>query len=130
MKRGNIKITAYIFISIFIFTHCNRYNSDKVNTEMIQGKWLLTEAERIGYDTIEIDYEQELTYLVFDGNKCSQYMSDLKDTINFTFLIHDYDLELYEDSIPFRKLFIDILTSDSLVLSFKDDKWKYKKIEQ
>lgn len=130
MKRVNIIITAAILISVFAFASCTPYNSDQVNTKLIQGKWLLVEADRAVFDTIEVDYTKDLTYLIFEGNKCSQYMSDWEDTIDFSYTIHDYELDLYKDSIPFRKLIINALAPDSLVLSFKEDKWKYKKLEQ
>ncbi|MBK5721931.1 hypothetical protein JGH11_13710 [Dysgonomonas sp. Marseille-P4677] len=130
MERNRIIATVSILISIFTFVNCTPYNSDKVNTDLIQGKWLLIEADRSVYDTVEVDYTKDLTYLIFEEDRCRQYMSDWKDTMEFIYTIHNYELTLYKDSIPFRMLDIKTLTSDSLVLSFKDDKWEYKKLEQ
>ncbi len=114
----------------YLFCGCTPYNADKVNTSLIQGKWILTNVDRVIYDSINVDYNKERTYLIFEGDKCAQHMSDLKDTLNFRFTIHNYELSLYIDDTPFRSLDIDALSKDSLVLSLADNKWVYKKAEQ
>lgn len=123
-----------LFISsiIYIFVTCTPYNSDKVNTELIQGKWQLmdTKNHKDKLDTVQIDYSEEFTYLIFKGNKCIQYMPDLADTLDFTFSIYDYKLTLYKDSIYINKLNIDSLSSDKLVLSQENSEHIYKKIKQ
>lgn len=81
-------------------------------------------------DTVEVDYARELTFLVFEGDKCTQLMPDLKDTVHFTFVIHDYYLKLYKDSTLINNLNIDSLTQDKLILSQKKSEHIYKKIRQ
>lgn len=130
MEKVCITTKVFILIFTFVFTGCTPYDSDKVNTGLIQGKWMLIEADRAIYDSVEVNYTKELTVLIFEGNRCRQYMSDWKDTIEFRYAIHNYELELYKDSMPFRKLIIATLAPDSMILSFKEDSWKYKKIEQ
>lgn len=117
---------------VCIFMSCTSYDSNKVNTELIQGKWQLVDIEhsRHQYDTLSIDYLKEITFLVFDGNKCTQNMPDLEDTLNLTFSIHDFKLMLYKDSICINKLNIDSLTSEKLVLSQEDSEHIYTKIMQ
>lgn len=116
-----------LFITGYLFCCCTPYNADKVNNSLIQGKWILTDVDRAVYDSINVDYNKERTYLIFDGDKCAQHMSDWEDTLNFRFTIHNYELNLYKDDTPFRSLDIDALSKDSLVLSIADNKWVYKK---
>ena len=129
MGRCASIILKFLF-AVFLLYACTPYNADKVNTGLIQGKWELTDVDREVYDSINVDYNNERTYLVFDGDEFIQYMSDWKDTLNFRFTIHNYELNLYKGDDPFRSLDIDALTNDSLVLSFAENKWVYKKTEQ
>ncbi|WP_051697679.1 hypothetical protein [Prevotella sp. 10(H)] len=125
-----VSIAILFILGICIYS-CTPYDSDRVNTGLIQGKWVLADAERtVMYDTVNVDYNKELTFLIFEGNKCSQHMSDIKDTIDFTFVIRNYELRLYKDDKPFRKLDIDLLSADSLILSVTDNIWIYKKAGQ
>ncbi|SBV93932.1 hypothetical protein [uncultured Dysgonomonas sp.] len=119
-----------LFLTVYLFCGCTPYNADKVNTSLIQGKWILTDVDRVIYDSINVDYNKERTYLIFEGDKCAQHMSDWKDTLTFRFTIHNYELNLYKDDAPFRSLDIDALSQDSLVLSAGENKWVYKKAEQ
>lgn len=123
---------VFITAIVCIFIACTSYNSNKVNTELIQGKWQLVDIEHSSheYDTLSIDYLEEITLLRFDGDKCIQYMPDLGDTLNFTFAIHDYKLMLYKDNVFINRLNIDSLTSDKLVLSQTDSEHIYRKIRQ
>ena len=127
MLQFNRLILSILFTSLLLC--CKPYNSDEANQKLIQGKWMLVDADRDLLDTIKVDYNKQVTYLVFTGNKCSQQMVDLNETTDYTFTISDFDLNLHTDSVLDNKLHIDLLTADSLILS-KGDKslWKYKKI--
>lgn len=110
---------------------CKPYNSDEANHKLIQGKWMLVDVERDMFDTVKVDYNKQLTYLIFNDNKCSQQMVDLNETSNYTFTIRDFDLNLYTDSVLNNTLHINKLTTDSLILSKGDSGlWKYKKTVQ
>lgn len=136
-KRHNImekrmqKIIFTIAISALFIT-CTSYDSNKVNTNLIQGKWQLVDTENQNniLDTVRIDYSKEITYLTFNGTTCTQHMPDLADTLNFTFSIYDYKLMLYKDNVLVNKLDIDSLNSDKLVLSQEKSEHIYKKIRQ
>jgi hypothetical protein len=119
-----------LFLTGYLLCGCTPYNADKVNSGLIQGKWILADVDRAIYDSVNVDYNKERTYLIFDGDKCTQYMSDRKDSMNFRFTIHNYELNLYKDDVPFRSLDIETLSKDSLVLSVTENKWVYKKAEQ
>lgn len=125
------KIIYIITISVLLIT-CTSYDSNKVNTNLIQGKWQLidTENHSDALDTVLIDYSTEITYLTFDGTRCTQYMPDLADTLKFTFSIHDYKLMLYKDNVLVNKLDIDSLSSEKLILSQNKGGHIYKKIRQ
>lgn len=119
-----------IIILICCSAGCKRFNSDEFNQQMIQGKWRLMDVKRKAYDSIMIDYNQQVTYLVFDGNKCTQEMIGLT-TSNYTFSIHNYTLTLYVDSVFENKLEINTLTKDSLIFTQgRNSKWKYIRMEQ
>ena len=117
-----------IIILICCSAGCKRFNSDEFNQQMIQGKWRLMDVKRKAYDSIMIDYNQQVTYLVFDGNNCTQEMVGLT-TSNYTFSIHNYTLTLYADSVFDNKLEINTLTKDSLIFTQgRNSKWKYIKM--
>jgi len=126
MKYRLIKTLATTFVCAFFA--CTSYNSDKANTELIQGKWLLVDVDHSIYDTITVDYSNEQTFLIFEGSKCIQYMPDLNDTLDLTFSIHNFQLVLYKDSIPLSKFMIDTLTTEELILSHEKSERLYKKI--
>lgn len=130
--NSHMQKTIFITAIVCIFIGCTSYNSNKVNTELIQGKWQLVDIEHFShqYDTLSIDYLEEITFLVFDGDKCTQYMPDLGDTLNLTFSILDYKLMLYKGEVCINKLNIDSLTSERLVLSQEDSEHIYTKIRQ
>lgn len=129
MLRTNKIILLTLFTSLLLC--CKPYNSDKANHKLIQGKWMLVDAKRGLLDTVKVDYDKQITYLVFNGDKCSQQMVDLNETSEYTFTISDFELNLHTDSVLNNTLHINLLTADSLILSKGDDSlWKYKKIEQ
>lgn len=129
MLRTNKIILLTLFTSLLLC--CKPYNSDKANHKLIQGKWMLVDAERNLLDTIKVDYDKQITYLVFNGDKCSQQMVDLNEISEYTFTISDFELNLHTDSVLNNTLHINLLTADSLILSKGDDSlWKYKRIEQ
>ncbi|MBD8390122.1 hypothetical protein [Dysgonomonas sp. BGC7] len=123
-------IIPFILIT-FIYLQCTPYNSDKVNHQLIQGKWMLVEADHNNkiLDTVKVDYQNNQTILVFDDNNFTQYMPDLNDTINLRFLIKDYSLALLKDTIFVNTFSIKQLTQDSLILSQETNKRIYKKIK-
>jgi hypothetical protein len=124
-----VHIIIPFLTGIYLLGGCTPYNADKANTGLIQGKWTLTGVNRTTYDTVKVDYNEERTYLIFEGNKCAQYMSDWEDTLNFIFIIHNYELSLYKDDELLRRLDIEALSNDSLILSVAEDKWIYKKLD-
>jgi len=98
---------------------------------MIQGKWQLVEASHTmeEFDTAFIDYEQEKTILIFEGNKCSQYMPSWGDTLEFTFDIHNFRMTIFSDTAKVNTFDIIALTADSLILNDRLSLRKYKKTE-
>lgn len=121
--------TVIIFILLSIVS-CTYYNSDKVNMKMIQGKWQLVDVEHNIYDTVSVDYTKEQTYLIFEDDKCTQYMPDLKDTLKLNFSIRDYQLAFIKDSTLISVFSIDSLTEQTLILSHETNERIYKKVEQ
>lgn len=120
-----------VTISVLLFiASCTYYNSDKVNTKMIQGKWQLIDVEHNIYDTVSVDYTKEQTYLIFEDDRCTQYMPDLKDTLHLIFSIRDYQLAFFKDSTLVSVFSIDSLTEQTLILSHETNERIYKKIEQ
>ncbi len=131
MKIFSHTIITVILI-LFLFSFCTPYNSNKVNYEMIQGKWLLTNSKhaKVEIDTVFIDFEKEQIMLTFEDNKCTQYMPYMNDTLEFTFYIDDYKLALYKDTSWINTFGIVALTQDSLILLNNTTLRKYKKIGQ
>lgn len=132
-NKYDIMIKVYniaFVILICILSSCKRFDSDTLNRQMIQGKWRLVDVERKAYDSVKIDYTQQVTYLIFDGDKCTQDMVGLT-TSNYRFTIHNYMLTLYVDSVFDNRLEINTLTRDSLIFTQgKDSQWTYIKMEQ
>lgn len=131
MKRA-IYTTILILSALLTLSVCTPYNSNKVNYETIQGKWMLVDAHHAmeKVDTVFMDFEKEQTILLFEDNKCTQYMSYMNDTLTFTFYIDDYKLALYKDTVPINVFGIVALTQDSLILLNNVTLRKYKKIGQ
>lgn len=116
---------------ILLLCNCKPYNADESNNKLIQGKWMLVDADRDDYDSVKIDYSRQVTYLIFDGDKCTQQMPDLDEDSNYRFIINNYELKLYQDTALVNMLKINTLSADSLVLTqFENSCWKYIKIEQ
>jgi hypothetical protein len=125
------KKTIFFILFTSLLLCCKPYNSDEANHKLIQGKWMLVDADRELFDSVNIDYDKQITYLVFNGDKCSQQMVDLNEISDYTFTIQDFDLNLYTDSVLNNTLHIDMLTADSLILSKGENSlWKYKKIAE
>lgn len=117
------------FLVAYVIVSCTPYNSNEVNKQLIQGKWLLMDVEHDVYDTISVDYIREETYLSFEGDSCIQYMPDLKDTLNLSFSIKDYQLAFFKDSLIVGKFSIDSLTDKKLILSHDLSERVYLKVE-
>ncbi|MFV0538227.1 MAG: hypothetical protein ACK5M3_12790 [Dysgonomonas sp.] len=129
MLQSKKIILLALFTSLLLC--CKPYNSNEANNRFIQGKWMLVDADRDLFDTVDVDYNKQITYLIFNGNKCSQQMVDLNETSDYTFTIQDFELNLYTDSVLNNSLHIDILTADSLILSKgENSSWKYKRIAE
>lgn len=126
MSRGKRILIFTGFIALLF--SCKPYNSDEANHKLIQGKWMLVDVERGALDSVKVDYYKQVTYLTFEGNKCSQQMIDLNEVSNYSFSIRDFRLDLYSDSLLSSSLNIDMLTTDSLILSKGNNSvWKYIK---
>lgn len=134
MRRKNIHIyiKAFTIAITCLLIACTPYDSNKVNTDLIQGKWQLVDIKNFdqAQDSILIDYSKDITFLIFDDNTFIQQMPDLKDTLILNFRIHDYHLYLLKDSLTVNKLSIDSLTVEKLVLSQKNDTHIYKRIKE
>jgi hypothetical protein len=129
MLRANKIILLILFTGLLLC--CKPYNSDEANHKFIQGKWMLADAKRDLFDTVKVDYDKQITYLIFSGDKCSQEMVDLNEISDYTFTISNFELNLYTDSMLNNTLHINLLTADSLILSKGDDSlWKYKKVTE
>lgn len=129
MLRANKIILLALFAGLLLC--CKPYNSNEANGKLIQGKWMLVDTDRDLFDTVKIDYNKQVTYLIFNGDKCSQQMVDLNEISDYRFTIEDFNLNLYTDSVLNNTLHINLLTADSLILSKGENSmWKYKKIEQ
>jgi hypothetical protein len=126
-------INKILFFTLFIclLYGCKPYNSDEASHKLIQGKWMLVDAEREGYDTVKVDYSKQITYLIFNDSKCTQQLVDLDEASDYSFSVRNFNLELYKDSVLYNSLHINMLTSDSLVLSNGTNSlWKYIKMER
>lgn len=120
----------FVIFSLMTISGCKPYNSDEVNSRMIQGKWRLVDIVKEQDDTVSNDLNWQEVFLIFDGNKCTQEMVGLITT-EYTFSIHDYKLMLYKDSVFDNDLQINTLTSDSLIFTKGPDRTMiYKKTEQ
>lgn len=127
MKKHQLSLLSFI---ILLFFSCTAYDSDRVNRQLIQGKWMLVDVNDRIYDTVFVDYHKEITYLLFEGDKCTELLQDLNDTTHFNFNIRDYSLNLYKDSLLISIFAITTLTKDSLTLSVDKSHRRYIKIEQ
>lgn len=128
MKNLSIIIVACLSV-LFTIAACTPYDSNRVNKELVQGKWQLVDVEHELYDTIAVDYASELTYLIFEEDTCIQYMPDLNDTLKLMFSIRDFQLAFIKDSLVVSKFNIDSLTDYKLVLSQSEGERVYKRVE-
>ncbi|MDH6307668.1 hypothetical protein M2451_000117 [Dysgonomonas sp. PFB1-18] len=131
MKR-HLYLTISIMLLTAVFTFCTPYSSDKMNMQMIQGRWMLVDTRHATkkLDTVYIDYNKQQTFIVFNKDTFTQYMPYLNDTVTLTFNIHEYMLSLNNDSVRSNTFSIVSLTADSLILKNKNSIRKYKKTEQ
>lgn len=121
-----ISLLGFIFTFLFLVS-CKPYNSDEVNNQMIQGKWQLVAVESKRNDSASLDLNQQDVYLYFNGNKCTQEIVGLVKS-DYTFIIHNFTLMLYKDSVFDNKLDIYTLTVDSLIFKQGGDRsLKYKR---
>lgn len=130
MHKCRIFLSSVIIM--LLFSLCTPYNSDKANYKLIQGRWMLVDVNHseIILDTVRIDYNKNQTILVFEKNKLTQYMNDLNDTTDFTFVIRDYKLAIFRDSVATNVFIIRKLTGDSLILEYEKGERIYKKTGQ
>lgn len=119
-------IIVFSFIQ-FLITSCTPYNSDDANRTLIQGTWKLENVEHSVYDSVYVDYAKEETFLIFKGDSCREYMVDLADTLDLSFIIRDYHLAFVRNDTIIGRFSIDSLTNKTLVLSFEKNRRIYKK---
>lgn len=124
-----MKYCIAIVFSFILFStiSCRPYDSDEANRELIQGSWKLLNVEHSVYDSIYVDYAKEETFLIFKGDSCREYMVDLADTLDLSFIIRDYHLAFVKNDTIIGRFSIDSLTDKTLILSFEKDKRIYKK---
>lgn len=123
--------TIFFLGLVTLLCCCTPYNSDSANLKLIQGKWILVDVKRDAYDSVEVDYNKQITYLTFEGDTCIQELVDLAESSKYSFTIQNFNLNLYKASALDNSLNISLLTSDSLILSKGNDgTWRYLKIKQ
>lgn len=118
--------------AFFLFTiiACTPYDSNKVNTNLLQGKWLKIDKYQIKNDTLAIPATlMDTTSLSFDRESCSEYIFELKKTSTFNYKIQNYRLFLYRNDTLVNWFSIKSLANDSLVIEQGGIQLKYKKIE-
>lgn len=107
---------------------CKPYDANEVNRQLLQGKWILTDANYPNKDSIEINYSKEITYLTFKQDSCIEYLYNLENETRYKFDVDDYTLKLFQDSIIVGQLEILALSGDSLILGGQSEWYrKYKK---
>lgn len=126
MKKS---LTLIFILSLF---SCTPFDSNKLNKELIQGRWIQEQIFTENGDSIVIpeDYHSKNT-LYFWGDSCHEVLEDI-DTVSdrlFRFDINSYILSLDEKDYPINYLKIAKLTEDSLILQLNSRVYKYKKIE-
>lgn len=127
MKKSRLFI---LLIISFYFAACKPYDANEVNRQLLQGKWILTDANYPNKDSIEIDYSKEITYLIFKGDSCIEHLSNLRNETRYKFDVDDYTLKLFQDSTLIGQLDILALSGDSLILGGQSEWYrKYKKIK-
>lgn len=120
---------ASLFVFLVLFIGCKPYNSNDANSSFIQGRWVLVDVKSKEHDTVDVNYEKQLTYLVFSGDSCTQQLVDIDEVSHFSFSIRNYHLNLEMDSVLFNTLRIEKLTDDSLILSKgSHNVWSYKRV--
>lgn len=123
------KVVTVLILIIFCIS-CKRFDSNKLNHQLIQGGW---NQVQIIYpheikDSLVVENTVEETKLRFTGDSCIEEMLDVGEEKLFTFQIKDYILRLEEKDVSTNYLEIVKLTKDSLVLQTKYQRWKYTKI--
>lgn len=123
-------ITAILFIISISFA-CVPYDSNKTNTKLLQGKWLMSDMYYIASDSSVIDeYEpKDSIILYFEENNYWEYLSSNAKNTSLNFEVSDYRIVFYKDSSIFDWTNINLLTPDSLVLSKANRTWRYTKFE-
>lgn len=127
MKKS---LTLIFILSLF---SCSPFDSNKLNKELIQGKWVQEQIISVNGDSIVIpeDYNSENS-LYFWGDSCIEILENMDTVSNrlFRFDINSYILSLEETDFPINYLKIAKLTEDSLILQLSSRVYKYKKAEQ
>lgn len=122
--------TLILLLLLSCVVACTPYNSDKVNKQLLQGRWLMQDTYYISSDSSIIsEYSPgDSIILLFDEDRYKEYFSNGGKEINLRFDISDYRIMFYKDSSIFDWTNIDVLSPDSLVLSKANRIWQYKKI--
>lgn len=115
---------------LFSIAACTPYDSNKVNTNLLQGKWLKIDRFQIKNDTLANPTTlMDTTALTFDKESCSEYIFELKTTNTFSYKVQNYRLFLYRNDTLVNWFSIKTLANDSLVIEQAGIQLKYKKIE-
>lgn len=126
MKCGLI----LLFIS-GLLAACTPYDSNKTNKSLLQGNWLMKDTYYVSSDSSIIsEYRpNDSIILSFDEDHYREYLRSGGREINLRFDVSDYRIMLYKDSSIFDWTNIEVLSSDSLVLSKANRVWQYQKIQ-
>lgn len=122
------RLLGFLFF-IFLLYACKPYDSDEVNRQLLQGKWMLLKPDYADRDSVASGIGQEYTYLSFDADTCREDMPDLHIRSTYIFKVNDFTLNLYARDSLINTLRILRLTNDSLTLSKDADRWRYKRVE-
>lgn len=117
-------ITLYFIV---VCAGCQRFDSNALNHQLIQGNWGLVQIIYTDETTDSLVVENQIpsTCLQFDADSCIEVMEDIKRTRYFGFAIKNYVLRLDEDENNTNLLNIAKLTQDSLILRAGGQSWKY-----
>lgn len=122
MQKQLLFITIIIGI---ISTSCSYYDSNAVNKNLLQGRWILKATDK---DSAFVNYHGDSILFIFKGDTCTERIINTEHEENYLMKINNYQLELSLNTDIVDRFNIIFLSSDSLVLGKNKNWWQYKKI--